>query len=277
MRVSLRIAIVLVVTAAAAVPASAKDRSATKLPPSAAGFAERDARAQDERLAADVMKVVQAHVRNAAVPSPERETIAAMAAVVGERCQEAAGEFPVRKHTFVPGQRVFSDRVNLMLVGDGRARDFEAISAETVYGQIRDQVDKGRFSKDRFPKLDSPFREFAGRIGESEDWGKVPLSLPPQAWPRLLPLRVAFDTRAAVDAALVPIKDDKARVLRVCTRALTMLLNGADEHLDPAAAMVLTLETINGMAKTAPMLTPIAAPTEAMRQAQHDVIKIGPR
>ena len=37
------------------------------------------------------------------------------------------------------------------------------------------------------------------------------------------------------------------------------------------------LETINGMAKTAPMVKAIAAPTEAMREAQHQVIKVGGR
>jgi hypothetical protein len=55
-----------------------------------------------------------------------------MAAVVGERCQEAAAEFPVRKHTFVPGQRVFSDSVNELLAGDGRAGDGMAKTAPMI-------------------------------------------------------------------------------------------------------------------------------------------------
>ena len=178
-----------------------------------------------------------------------------MAAVVGERCQEAAAEYPVRTHALVPGQRIFSDKVNVLLAGNGHTLDLRAIPAESVYGQIRDQVDSNRFSKDRFPPLVDVFRGFTGRVGRPEDWGKAPLSLPAADWPRLLPLRVAFDARKGVDAVLRPIAEDKARGLRVCTLALTMLLNESDYRVEPGAALVLALETINGMAKTAPMLS----------------------
>ncbi len=236
---------------------------------------ERDPRAQDEDLAKGIKNVIQAYVRKAGVASPDREAIAAMAAVVGERCQEVAGEFPVRKHTFVPGQRIFSDRVNVLLAGDGRAVDLDGIPSPAIYGQIRDEVDGGRYPRDRFPALKAIFQGFASRIGKPEDWGKVPLSLPAEDWPRLLPLRAAFDTRNGIDAVLGPIKGDKERALRVSTRALTLLLNGADQRLDPGDSLALALETINGMAKTAPMLAAIAEPTEAMREAQHQVIKVG--
>lgn len=236
-----------------------------------------DPRIQDEQLAKDLAKLIEAYVRKAGVASPDKEAIAAMAAVVGERCEEAAGEFPVRKHTFVPGQRIFSDRINVLLAGDGRTLDLDRIPAESVYAKIRDQVDVKRYPRPDFPGLASVFQSFARRIGKPEDWGKVPLSLPPEEWPRLLPLRVTFDTRNGVDTLLAPINNDKERALRIATRALTMLLNDADRSLEPRATLTLVFETINGAAKTAPMIQAIAEPTMAMGEAQHKVIKIGGR
>lgn len=252
-----------------------KPASKSSALPESAG--DRDRRMKDEELAKAIRERIQAYVRKAGVASRDWETIAAMAAIVGERCQELAAEFPVRTHTFVPGQRVFSDKVNVLLAGDGRTLDLDKIPAEAVYRQIRDQVPAGRYSKDRFPELVSVFQEFAGRIGDPKDWGKVPLSIPAEEWPRLLPLRVAFDTRNGVDGVLAPIKDDKERALRVSTLALTMLLNDADQTLDARRTLLLVFETINGTAKTAPMVKPIATPTAAMREAQHKVIKVGER
>jgi hypothetical protein len=240
-----------------------------------AAAGESDSRAQDEDLATGIKKVIQGYVRKTAVGSPDKEAIALMAAVVGERCQEAAGEFPVRNHRLVPGQRMFSDKVNVLLAGDGRSADLDRIPPPAVYRQIRDQVNGDRYPKDRFPSLMAVFQEFAGRVGKPEDWGKVPLSLPPEQWPRLLPLRATFDTRNGVDAVLGPVKDDKSRALRVSTRALTMLLNDAGQRVDPGSELTLVFETINGAAKTAPMTKAIDAPTDAMREAQHKVIKVG--
>jgi hypothetical protein len=233
---------------------------------------------EESRIADAVRGVILAYVRQRGVKAPEKEGIAALAAVIGERSQEAAAEFPVRRHKFVPGQRVFSVvKVNALLAGDGRTADVKLIPDSTVYGQLRTLVDPARFSADRFPPLEEVFKSFASGIGNPEDWGKVPLSLPREAWPRLLPLRVAFDTRAQIDAALQPIKGDKERGVRVCTRALAQLLNDAGGAVDPRMALTLALETINGMAKTAPMLELVEVPTEAMREAQHQVVVVGDR
>jgi len=119
------------------------------------------------------------------------------------------------------------------------------------------------------------FRGFASRIGKPEDWGKAPLSLPPDDWPHLLPLRVAFDTRKGVDAVLRPLGGDKQRALWVSTLALAMLLEDSSNAVEPRSALALVFETINGMAKTAPMLKAITTPTAAMREAQHKVVAVG--
>jgi len=230
---------------------------------------------EDERLARKVKDVVLEYCRQGRGAVPAKEAVAAMAVVVGERCIEAAGEYSVRGHEFVPGQRVFSDKINMLLAGDINTDELTELPGNSVFGTIRDQLAGSRFQRNHFPRISEVFKSFASRIGKEEDWGKVPLSLHTQYWPEKLPLRVAFDTRPGIDAALRPIKDDKARSLHVCTLALAMLLKDKElaNQIDPAVALTLTFETINGMAKTAPMTDKaIDEPTREMREAQHNVI-----
>lgn len=236
--------------------------------------------AEDERVAQKIKDAVLMYCRNGRKAVPAKEAIAAMAAVVGERCIEAAGEIPVRGHDLVPGQRMFSDKVNALLAGETGTDDIMRIPADSVFGTLRDQLAGSRFRREHFPRLQDIFAGFASRIGRPEDWGKVPLSLPAGYWPEKLPLRVAFDTRPQVDDAARTISDDKARSLHACTLAMAMMLkdDGLANQLDPATALTLTFEVINGMAKTAPMTDmAIAVPTHAMREAQHEVIRIEPR
>jgi hypothetical protein len=229
----------------------------------------------DVEIARKVKDVILEYCRNGRKAIAAKEALAAMAAVVGERCIEAAGEFPVRGHEFFPGQRVFSDKINTLLAGSINKDTIAEIPAETVFGTIRDQLAGSRFQQNHYPSLGEIFGGFAHRIGKPEDWGKVPLSLRPEYWPEKLPLRVAFDTRPGVDTALGAIREDKARSLRACTLAMVMLLKDKElaNQLDPATALTLTFETINGMAKTAPMKDKaINEPTRAMLEAQHSII-----
>jgi hypothetical protein len=233
--------------------------------------------AEDGRIAREVKAVVLRYVGRGRDAVQAKEAVAAMAAVVGERCIDAAGEFPVRGHAFVPGQRVFSDKVNALLAGDAGGDDIAAIPDDSVFGTIRDRLGEGGFRREHFPRLADVFAGFASRIGKPEDWGKVPLSLPAEYWPERFPLRAAFDTRQDVDAALRDIGGDKARSLRACALAMAMMLEdeGLANRLDPSVALALTFEMINGMAKTAPITDKaIEEPTRAMREAQHKVIKM---
>jgi hypothetical protein len=237
---------------------------------------------EDARVARAVKEVVIEYCRRGrggkAVAA--KEAVAAMASVVGERCVDAAGEIPVRGHDLVPGQRMFSDEINVLLTGDTGDESIAAMPARSVFGTLREQLAGSRFGREHFPRLGEVFAGFAGRIGAPEDWGKVPLSLPAEYWPEKLPLRVAFDTRPGVDAAVLSIKDDKRRVLRACALAMALTLKDETlaEQLDPAAALTLTFEMINGMAKTAPMTDKaIDSPTREMREAQHQVVRIQPR
>lgn len=232
--------------------------------------------ADDEQMARQVKDVVVTYCKDPRRLVNAKEAIAAMAAVVGERCLDAAGEIPVRTHDLIPGQRAFSDHVNVLLAGD-ESTELAAIPADSIFGTIRDRLAGSRF-QNHFPDLGGVFRNFAGGIGKPEDWGKVPLSLPQEYWPEKLPLRVAFDTRQNVDAVVQSV--DKKRRLHVCTLAMIMMLKDESlaNQLGPADALTLTFETINGMAKTVPMKDKaIDNPSKAMREAQRQVLRIEPR
>ena len=248
------------------------DKSTTSL---RAAVAARNA--EDEHIARQVKDVVVTYCRDRRGRVDSKEALAAMGAVVGERCLAAADEIPVRTHDFEPGQRAFSDKINVLLTGD-QTTELAAIRADSIFGTIRDQLAGTRF-QNHFPLLEDVFRRFAGGISKHE-WGKVPLSVPAKYRPERLPLRVAVDTRQNIDAALEPISSDTARSLHVCTLAMTMMLKDENlaDQLEPAIALTLTFETINGMAKTVPMRDKaIDKPTQAMREAQHQVLRIEPR
>jgi hypothetical protein len=248
------------------------DKSLTSL---RAAVAARDA--EDEHIARQVKDVVVTYCRDKRGRVDFKEAIAAMGAVVGERCLAAADEISVRTHNFEPGQRAFSDKVNVLLTGD-QATELAAISADSIFGTIRDHLAGTRFDN-HFPSLDDVFKGFAGGIWKHE-WGKVPLSVPAKYRPERLPLRVAFDTRQNIDAALQPISSDMARSLHVCTLAMIMMLKDENlaDPLKPAIALTLTFETINGMAKTVPMRDKaVDKPTQAMIEAQHQILRIEPR
>lgn len=261
----------------ASAPAVIVNDGNSRLSPTAVRDAVRVRHEEDERMARQVKDVVLAYCQDDGGRPDASDALSAMAAVVGERCLDAAGEIPVRTHDLVAGQRVFSDKVDVLLTGV-QLDDLASIPSDSVFGTIRDQLAGSRF-QNHFPPFSSVYAGFAARIGKPEDWGKVPLSIPEQYWPKRLPLRVAFDTRKSIDATLQTISADRVRSLHVCTLAMVMMLK--DENLanqvDTPFDLTLMFETINGMSKTVPMASKaIDNPTRAMREAQHQVLRIEP-
>jgi hypothetical protein len=114
-------------------------------------------------------------------------------------------------------------------------------------------LDPQTFTKESFPALSSVFKGFAARAGDPKDWGKVPLSVPEENHPFILPLKVGYETRARVDEILRPIRSNKPLRLQVATEALAAILNMISNVMNPSIALMLAIETINGMMKTAPM------------------------
>jgi len=179
--------------------------------------------------------------------------ICAAAAIVGERCIDAAGDFPLRDHNLPPGQRVFSDRANQLLCGDIPDAAIDNLPPQSVYGILRAGLSTDAYPTAQFPTLVSVFAGFAAGIGNPQDWGKVPVTVLPRNHPTTIPLQFAFETRDKVDAILHPVSANKMHCLTLCTRALVSLLSHMSKAIEPDVALRLAFEITNGMAKTAPM------------------------
>lgn len=180
------------------------------------------------------------------------DLITTAASIAGESCIAVAGNFNPRKHEFVPGSRVFSDKVNELFSGDMPDATINALPANSVVGILRDKLTAAGYDKSDFPSLKMIFEHFAANIGQQSDWGKVPLSVPEQNHPFVLPLRVAYETRPLVDQILAPLSSSEER-LRASVVALAESLVAVRQVLDNKVAILLALQTVNGMAKTAPM------------------------
>jgi len=190
------------------------------------------------------------------------DAISAAATIVAERCIDTAGDFPLRDHELPAGSHAFSTRANELICGDVSEGGASQIPADSIVGVLRARLDRRLYSDAEFPRLSEVFRQFAARIGDPADWGKVPLSVSKDHLPFIPPLQVGYETRAGVDDILAPARNDKTRCLRIATEALAEILAMVASAIDHTLALTLAIETINGMAKTAPMTE------RAMQQAQ---------
>src|SRR5690242_1107226 len=96
-------------------------------------------KSEDERIARQVKDIVVSYCRDKRGLVDSKEALATMAAVVGEHCLAAAGEIDARTQAYEPGQRAFSDRINVLLTGD-QTTELAEIHADSVFGTIRDQL-----------------------------------------------------------------------------------------------------------------------------------------
>lgn len=177
--------------------------------------------------------------------------ISAAAAIVGELSIEVAGDFNPRQHDYPPGQRVFSTNVNILFSGD---KDIDDAPSDSVVGILYQKLLSCGFSRSDFPPaLKDIFSFFAANVGKAEDWGKAPLSVPKENYPFMMPLQVAYESRAAVDKIFAPIAGDRKMKLRAATLTLAKTLCETRDVLARRVAITLALETVNGMSKTAPM------------------------
>jgi len=181
------------------------------------------------------------------------DAISAAATVVAERCIDAAGNFDLRNHESHSGSRVFSETANALFCGDVATDNLDEVPSNSIIGILRSKLDPQTYTKDSFPALSSVFKGFASRVGDPRDWGKVPLSVPVENHPFVLPLKVGYETRARVDEILMPIRSDKRLCLQVAVEALAAILNMIASVMNPRIALTLAIETVNGMMKTAPM------------------------
>ena len=208
---------------------------------------------QDEMIAQKMVQFAMGKLRDKDGRIRAEDVICVLATIAGERCIEAAGDFNPRDHQFAPGSRVFSDKVNVLLAGEGASDKLQNLPASSVIGLLRDRLVGKSYQEVDFPPLPEIFKGFAAGIGNPADWGKVPLSVGADNQPYVLPLRVAYESRAAIDQILQPLNGDKARSLRVSVIALSEILKLVRQAISPNVALLLAIETVNGMSKTAPM------------------------
>ena len=183
------------------------------------------------------------------------DLLSAAAAVCGEACIAAAGEFDPADHTFTPGAAVLSDRVNAILVAD--AKDW-ADAGDSVFGIIRAGALADGYEPGHFPGILGPIEHYVASIaaprGDAESrWGRVALSVPEGNWPRIQPLRRAFELRAPSATVFEDLRIERTQRPAVCALALVIELARVRRAIDPGVAIAIVLETVNGMAKMAPM------------------------
>jgi len=189
------------------------------------------------------------------------DLISAAAAIAGEISIEVAGDFNPRQHSFPPGQRVLSAKANELFSGD---KDLIEAPPNSIVGIFRDRLLAGGFNREDFPpSLKEIFTYFVANIGKAEDWGKVPLSVPKDNYPFMMPLQVAYESRAAVDKFFAPLAGDNKQKLRAATLTLAKTVCETRDVLDRRVAITLALETVNGMSKTAPMTDAAMAKVKA--------------
>jgi hypothetical protein len=179
------------------------------------------------------------------------DAISLAATVVAERCIDLDGKFPLRDHDLIPGSRVFSTDMNVILFSDKAVEDLAEYAADSVLGILRDSLIPP-YQKADFPPVKGVLEYYAANIGKPEDWGKVPLSIPKENFPFIPPLQMGYAIRTKVDSLLISIEDKKEKV-KIATLALADILKKIHGVLKPSIALSLALETINGMSKTAPM------------------------
>jgi hypothetical protein len=114
------------------------------------------------------------------------------------------------------------------------------------------------YPREAFPDVGAIYRKFSAsrKSGVSkEDWGTASLTIPTIHWPFKPPIRCAYELRLMVSLRWQDYAPTPAVLSEVAQLCLLEFLGVArSTELSPAFALSLAMETMNAMAKTAPML-----------------------
>ena len=206
--------------------------------------------------ARDLVELLETHFDEPGRGIRVEDLVSGAAAVTGQACIGAAGDFDPDEHDFAPGAPVMSDRVNQILVGD--ATDWEHAPLDSVFATLRGMALTGGYSPSDFPAMAAPIRRYAQQIGGDPDaaearFGRVSLSVPVEHQPRRQPLQDAWNLRGPVRDLFarrgLPVVDQPL----ACAIALGVILTHVKDAISRPIAVRIALETVNGMAKMAPM------------------------
>jgi hypothetical protein len=173
-----------------------------------------------------------------------------LGAMTGEAAVLASGVIDLETTDLPPGSPVFGDPMNQVLTGD--TANLASVPPESVVGILVAELVPSTFALEAMPPLEQLYANVAAGV-RSVEWGNVPLSVPADNAPSVLPIQVAFELRPAVDAAVLATQLDASRRHVLPTLALAEGLRQVQAAIDPAIAVRHALEVVFGMAKMAPM------------------------
>jgi hypothetical protein len=173
-----------------------------------------------------------------------------LGAMTGEAAVLASGVIDLETTDLPPGSPVFGDPMNQVLTGD--TANLASVPPESVVGILVAELVPSTFALEAMPPLEQLYANVAAGV-RSVEWGNVPLSVPADNAPSVLPIQVAFELRPAVDAAVLATQLEASRRHVLPTLALAEGLRQVQAAIDPAIAVRLALEVVFGMAKMAPM------------------------
>ena len=137
-----------------------------------------------------------------------------------------------------------------MLTGD--TTDLTKVPNDCVVGILISELVPGAVALDRIPSLEDLYRRVAAGVG-TVDWGTVAMTVPADNRPTIKPIQVAFELRAAVDAAVVQAGLSASRRHVPCALALCFGLKQVQQTIDMGIALTLAFEVVFGAAKMMPM------------------------
>jgi len=182
--------------------------------------------------------------------------ITVLAALTGEAALVAAELFDIETTPMTPGAGVFGDGINVVLTGDviltGDKPDIEKVRPDSVVGILVEELVPAWVPLEAFRPLDALYASVAANVGKAP-WGQVTTSVAEEHQPHVIPLQVAFELRAAVDALQSDAGLPRTHRHVICARALATGLKETKAALDVTVAVTLALEVVFGMAKMVPM------------------------
>jgi hypothetical protein len=172
-----------------------------------------------------------------------------LAAMTGEAAIIASG-IDIESAAMAPGSGLFGDVINARLTGD--TADLAAVPPDTVLGVLLTELVPGIVDRKAFGSIEELYRRVAAGVG-STPWGAVPLDVPEDNRPTVLPIQVAFELRPSVDAAMVALRAGAGERHLLCALALAEAITQTRGAIDATIGLQLALQVVFGTAKMVPM------------------------
>ena len=112
---------------------------------------ERSSESVDLPLRRKMVELVLGILRDKDGRIRVEDAISAAATIVGERCIDVAGDFPLRDHELVPGSRAFSTKANELICGDVSDGGVNRVPKTSIIGVLRSRLEPRVYADATFP------------------------------------------------------------------------------------------------------------------------------